>query len=490
MPKKKFDFKTMNLADIPKFIVALFKGELGKDAENMTTQTGFYEINLVPDVKSEMIKAQKSRNLVFFICIVIAIASGSVVSILGSIKGAQDITMAGQDAHLKNLSTKITGYEELAEFLTLQNQINGIAKIEDNQKELSRAVMFLNSLIPSGPDTVEVSELAIDLTETTLSFDAQANAGKDPDIDYRVLESFIKRTNMMTFDYGRYVDSQGNEIPSRCIVEYDGNGNMYEENGSIYAIWTRGEKGCDPTRDDYATNEDGSVTVSTVDVDLESTQMNNGQSQTGNLQNNTNNSNTSNTNTTSTEETQKVIEIVPSEKIYRTPQFTAWYKGEEWKTSQDGIDDETIEPDEEGTKINITNYKYTPEMTTDGQISGIPHFDSKCIVYEGEDTSEGDTKSAKWSASNECQLVPEGIVVSESSNGRDADDQLVLRFTASVQIAPEAFAFRNKHVMAIGPNGQNVTDSYVQLEKIFAAPAEACAIGDTECQSEINSGGN
>ena len=482
MAKQKFDFKTMNFGDIPKLIVALFKGELGKDAENMTTQTGFYEINLVPDVKSDMIKAQKNRNLIFFICLVISIASGSAVAFLGSIKGAQDLTMTGQDAHLKNLSTKITGYEELAEFLTLQNQINGIAKIEDNQKVLSRAVMFLNALIPSGPDTVEVSELAIDLSNTSLSFDAQANAGKEPDIDYRVLESFIKRTNMMTFDYGRYVDSQGNEIPSRCINEYDPSGNMYEENGSIYAIWTRGETGCDPTRDDYATNADGTVTVSTIDVDLDSTQMNNGQSETGNLNNNTDDKKKE-------EDTQKVIEIVPSEKIYRTPQFTAWYKGEEWKTSQDGIDDGEIEPDEEGTRINITNYKYTPEMTTSGEISGIPHFDSKCITYEGEDTSEGDVKSAKWSASNNCQLVPEGITISESSNGRDADDKLVLRFSASLQIAPEAFAFRNKHVMAIGPNGQNVTDSYVQLEKIFAAPAEACAIGDTECQNEVNSGG-
>ena len=80
--------------------------------------------------------------------------------------------------------------------------------------------------------------------------------------------------------------------------------------------------------------------------------------------------------------------------------------------------------------------------------------------------------------------------MTESSNGRDADDNLVLLFTASVQMAPEAFAFRNKHVMAIGPNGQNVTDSYVQLEKIFAEPAEACAIGDTECQNEVNSGGS
>ena len=45
----------------------------------------------------------------------------------------------------------------------------------------------------------------------------------------------------------------------------------------------------------------------------------------------------------------------------------------------------------------------------------------------------------------------------------------------------DAFAFRNKHIMAIGPNGQNVTDSYVQLEKLFAAPAEKCDASDTEC---------
>lgn len=476
--KKKFDFKTMNLSDIPKFFIALFKGELGKDTENMTTQTGFYEINLVPDVKSDMIKAQKTRNLVFFICIVVMIASVSAVGIFGSIKGAQDLTMSGQDSHLANLSKKIIGYEELAEFLTLQNQINGISKIEDSQKVLSRAVLFLNALIPSGADTVEVSELSIDLNQTTLAFDAQANAGKAPDIDYRVLESFIKRTNLMTFDYGRYVDKEGNEIPSRCIEEYDTSGKMYEESGSIYAIWKRGAKGCDPGRDDYDSEND-SVVVNIDDVDLEATLMVNGESETGNL----NRDESERDNTES-----KVIEVVPSEKIYRTPQFTDWYAGKEWDTAKDGIDDIELSPSEEG-RINITNYKYTPEMTTSGEISGIPHFESKCIIYEGEDTSEGSEMTAKWSATNECQLVPEGITVTESSNGRDADDNLVLRFTASVQLAPEAFAFRNKHVMAIGPNGQNVTDSYVQLEKIFAAPAEACEIGDTECQEAVNSGG-
>ena len=130
-------------------------------------------------------------------------------------------------------------------------------------------------------------------------------------------------------------------------------------------------------------------------------------------------------------------------------------------------------------------------MELDGSITGIPHFESKCITYAGEDdTEDGATKkTAKWSAENACTLVPDGIQVTESANGRDADENLVLTFRAIVKINLDAFAFRNKHVMAIGPNGQNVTDSYVQLEKLFAAPAEKCAAGDTECSSAPTSGG-
>ena len=121
--KKKFDLSTMHLADIPKFIIALFKGQIGPEEQMMTEQTGFYEINLVPDVKAEMIKAQKVRNIVFFACITISILSASTAVVLGSVKGAQDITMAGQDSHMMDLSKKITSYDELPEFLTIQNRL-------------------------------------------------------------------------------------------------------------------------------------------------------------------------------------------------------------------------------------------------------------------------------------------------------------------------------------------------------------------------------
>ena len=49
--KKQFNLSTMHLSDIPKFVIALFKGQVGAEEQVMTEQTGFYEINLVPDIK-------------------------------------------------------------------------------------------------------------------------------------------------------------------------------------------------------------------------------------------------------------------------------------------------------------------------------------------------------------------------------------------------------------------------------------------------------
>ena len=72
---KKYSFKTMSFSDIPKMIKDLLSGE-SKNNTMMTGQTGKYEVNLVPDVKLEMIKLQKIRNLVFFICIVVSIEIG------------------------------------------------------------------------------------------------------------------------------------------------------------------------------------------------------------------------------------------------------------------------------------------------------------------------------------------------------------------------------------------------------------------------------
>ncbi len=140
-------------------------------------------------------------------------------------------------------------------------------------------------------------------------------------------------------------------------------------------------------------------------------------------------------------------------KIYRTPQYNTWY-----------------------------DKKY---MTQDGAISGIEHFESKCITYYATKDKNG---NLKWnSENNKCLLVNKIFVPDDHSNGRGADNELVARFSAQITINPEAYKFKNKHVLAFGPEGRhNVTDSYNQIQAMFSERAKECTEEDTECQKEEN----
>ena len=139
---KKYTFKNMTFSDIPKFFKDLVAGKKD-DSAMMTGQTGKYEVNLVPDVKLEMIRLQKIRNLVFFVCIVVSIVSVSTLVVLGGIKGTQDLLISGQESHIKNLSDKITNYKELPDFLTIQDQLKKLSEINKNRPVLSRVFPIL-----------------------------------------------------------------------------------------------------------------------------------------------------------------------------------------------------------------------------------------------------------------------------------------------------------------------------------------------------------
>ena len=483
---KKYTFKNMTFSDIPKFFKDLISGKKN-DSTMMTGQTGKYEVNLVPDVKLEMIRLQKIRNLVFFICIVVSIASISTVAILGGIKGTQDLVISGQEGHIKNLSDKVTTYKELPDFLTIQDQLKKLSEINKNRPVLSRVFPILKNLFPTGADTITMSELNVNLDTATLNFDAQANAGEEPKIDYRVLESFKKSVNMMKYDFGRFVTATGDQIPTRCIQETDEKGNLLSDNGNVYVIWKRGKVDCDPGRNDHSsTDENKTITDKKVDSSVNNTNLNNGSLGQVNEQEKKGEKKT----------VTKIETVIPDEKIWRTPQFETWSKGTEVKTSEDGIADDLASSRDSSTQTengaeietitikNVKNSIYKPSMDLKGKILGVPHFESECIKYSGNVVNENGNETTKWSAENNCKMVPEGIQITDSSNGRDANNNLVLRFSAVLAIDPVLFAYNNKHIMAIGPTSQNVTDSYQQIKGMFAAPANDCRADDAECSSQ------
>ena len=364
------------------------------------------EINLIPDIKGEMVKALKIRNWIFFLSFVVAVASVVVVLILGSVVAGQNIAIDDKETRLNAMSAKINSYTDLEDFLTIKDQLGNLETLSSNKNVLSRTFGILSAILPTGADTITISELSINLSgdAPTFSFDAQANAGKAPYIDYNVLDSFKKSMQYLRYDYGKYVDRDGEEIPSYCIVETGTDGAVFSdsEKGN-YAYWQIGLEGC------RAENDTNEYMMESYDGE----------------------------------------EYV---RIWRTPQFDEWYS--------------------------------SGKMTAEGVISGIEHFNSKCITYSGA----MENGSMKWTSANDsCWLVPkgtDGILVSDSSNGRDSSGELVLRFSAVITLNSDVYNFSKTHMLAIAPSGRhNVTDSYVQVQKMFSERAADCEDGDTACST-------
>ncbi len=391
------------------------------------------EINLVPDVKDEMIKALKMRNFIFFLCIVIASASVATMLVFASIAGGQQAIVDGKQTTLTNLSKKIGDYSDLSDFLTIKDQLANIEEITTNKKILSRTFSILSAILPKGADTITISELTVNLStdEPTMSFDAQANAGDPPYIDYNVLDSFKKSMQYMRYDYGNYVDKNGEAIPAYCMIENGEDGaTLADAEKGVYAYWLIAGEGCNPSYEPEV-DDDGNEIVD-EEAMVEGYEI---EEYDGNM-------------------------VV---KIWRTPQFADWYA-------------ETAEANE-------------PYMTLDGEIVNVAHFESECTNYYGD---ENDDDTVAWSSNNDCVLVPDGvdgITISDSSNGRGTSGDLVLRFSAVITFDPEAFSFSNKHLLAVAPSGRyNVTDSYRQIQSMFGERAKDCAVGDTVCFNNANGG--
>ena len=407
------------------------------------------EINLVPDIKNEMIKTLKLRNLIFFICIVVAAGSIAATLIFASIAGGQQAAVDGKNNTINNLTTKITDYSDLSDFLTIKDQLGNLSEISSNKKVFSRLFNILTAIIPTSGDRIEISELSIDFSTspTVISFDAQADALTPPYIDYNVLDAFKKSMQYLRYDYGHYVDKAGAEIPAYCMVESGLDGStFYDADKGRYAYWLITGEGCNPTYEstiEYDENGERNYNEAEATLGYE----------------------------TETYEDQTVV------RIWRTPQFADWY-------SENPVDG-------------------APYMDLGGSIENVAHFNSECITYSGTTDYQNTGNASEtiyqtvgditWTGVNSsCNLIDmsenDGIIISNSSNGRDTDGQLVLRFSAAITLNPEIFNFDNKHVIAIGPSNRfNVTDSYVQIQNIFGKRAADCQPGDATCNQN---GGN
>ena len=106
------------------------------------------EINLVPDVKQEFLRAQRTRNTVISIAIVVGIAAVAAIVLISVIVGGQLALSALNDRTIASENRKLQSVEDLNETVTLQNQLKQLATMHDQNTINSRIFDILTAVNP------------------------------------------------------------------------------------------------------------------------------------------------------------------------------------------------------------------------------------------------------------------------------------------------------------------------------------------------------
>ena len=154
------------------------------------------EINLVPDVKLELLKARRQRKLVVSASILVAIVSVGVVALLAVYAfGAQTALEAIADNSIKDESGKLDDIKDLSKTLTIQHQLNELSSLQKDKKVSSRLFDIISVTVPSGENQVRISRLNMDTEANTIDIEAEAANG------YEAMEVFKKTLAQTKFQF-------------------------------------------------------------------------------------------------------------------------------------------------------------------------------------------------------------------------------------------------------------------------------------------------
>ena len=133
------------------------------------------QVNLIPNVKQDLLKAQKIRNWVIFFSIVAGGAAIAIIVVMGLAFGTQNIIVNANEDNIKKKFEQLSKKDGINEAIILQNQLNQIDGIRKNAPNVSR---LLGQIIPTiqttGSNEVKFSSVSYDSATRTVSIEGKA----------------------------------------------------------------------------------------------------------------------------------------------------------------------------------------------------------------------------------------------------------------------------------------------------------------------------
>lgn len=149
------------------------------------------EINLLPNVKRELLKTRAMRNRVISISFLVGGASIVAVVVLALILGSQIAAEAVQNGVIKDRNDKLMAVEDLNKVVTIQHQLTKINEQHSGKKINSRIFDVVTAVNPVAPNNVSFSDIKVNPESKTITLEGSAVNG------YSALET-LKKTILNT----------------------------------------------------------------------------------------------------------------------------------------------------------------------------------------------------------------------------------------------------------------------------------------------------
>lgn len=135
------------------------------------------QLNLLPAIKLEYVKARKIKRLTMMVSSAIALlALGIMILLAINVLIMQKNHSANLTKDIKSESSKITTTENINKILTIQNQLNNINSLHAQKPVAEKLFEYLSQ---TTPESVSIASLKIDFEAMTLEIIGSANKLSD-----------------------------------------------------------------------------------------------------------------------------------------------------------------------------------------------------------------------------------------------------------------------------------------------------------------------
>lgn len=162
------------------------------------------QLNLLPDVKKEFLRAESARRKTIAISILVTIIAAGLTAVFALyVYAVQNVILYTQTQDIKNKSEKLSKVQDIDKYLTIQNQLKQLSTLHGDKNNFSRLLTFLPVLNPAPPQNVTLTNLEVNSVDSVITF-------KGTVADYGALTTF--KDTLANAEY-RYL-SQDNGEPT------------------------------------------------------------------------------------------------------------------------------------------------------------------------------------------------------------------------------------------------------------------------------------